>query len=122
MRGGRKSLIAVLLLLAVLGSGLTYFAYTQVQQDHLNHDLKQAISKNDNDQAATLLDSGADANVRFLPRKPLSLMDFWTAWWHRDENRYPTALMVAAIRREDSIVRLLLEHGADVNSKETTDG
>src|SRR5579871_4265140 len=73
MRRRRLSLIAVLLLLALLVGGLGWMVYAPVRQERLNRSLIAAIKKNNTKAALALLSEGADPNARDEPPQHLSL-------------------------------------------------
>lgn len=102
-----------LLLLACMVVSLGWL----IRQQRLNRALIAAIKQYDTQVALTLLDQGADANSRDKPG--LSLNDIWFLLWNRRKSvpeDYETALMVASQKGSPTILKLLLDHGADPNA------
>lgn len=118
MRSRRIGLITLVLLLLLLGS-MAWLTFAAVRQVRLNKVLSDAVWKGDATAVERLLDSGADVDTRIGQRwKGLNLIDLFKKRF-ANQKRYPTVLMIAAIKREADIVRLFVEHGADVNARET---
>src|SRR5579872_6578490 len=111
------TLAPVALFLAVFG----WLTYARVQFVRLRGPLIAAVKARDAVRARELLDRGADPNTRDRPEaRPAGLRGLFRAMLGRDpdakSNRDKTALMLAASYEDPACVKLLLEHGANVNA------
>src|SRR5579871_933194 len=132
MHRKRILLIAVSLLLMALVGDLGRQAYALAQQDRLNHALIVAIKQNSTKKALALLAAGADPNSRDEPPKHRSL------WWlllkklsgkRLTASDAHTALLLACSSNDEMgtdypdnpvLVKALLDRGADLEAKDTT--
>jgi ankyrin repeat protein len=113
-RQGRKAERIVLLLIVLFA--LSWAGYRQYTFERLQRPLLQAVTERRASDVEALLRQGADPNLRMDLSGPF-------AFWRGDSSGAPsdpsTVLMFAAGGGQTDTVRVLLEHGADVNGKQS---
>jgi len=108
-----------LALLVLLAGGIASTIYLTLRRERLDRLLLEAVLRRDTAAVKTLLEQGADANTRDMAdHGPIRLADMWNAFWihgrNAPERQNPTVLMLAT--GDPAILKLLLDHGADVNA------
>jgi ankyrin repeat protein len=96
-----------------------WLGYRAVHRIRLRRPLIAAVKRNDLAAVRSLLDAGADPNARDAPAPSFAWTEMWKAITHPHDSPGSTAapaLQLAAIRQENEIAYLLVEHGADVNA------
>lgn len=102
---------ASVLLLVLLGLAVTQPCQAVQLQQNSDAALVDAVWKGDKDTARKLLDTSANPNARDV-RYPYRLPDKYKPL---------TVLMIAAYRADLDLVKLLVERGASVNARGSTD-
>ncbi|HLK59010.1 MAG TPA: ankyrin repeat domain-containing protein [Chthonomonadaceae bacterium] len=110
-------LITFLLIITVFSIHLFYFIYNEC----CNKRLINAIFRNDINAVNNELSSGADPNTRCnLSYNNYQCINFLFACYKINLSKSqekPTALILAAQEGNPDIVKLLIDHGADINAK-----
>lgn len=117
----RRRLLMCLGWMFITLGGLGLLTWHQVRQERLNRALMAAVKRNDTLAARKLLREGADGNARY-EIDLITRVDYWLDDYYLGEPLDTTALVIAAAEGNTDIVRLLIQHGADVNVRCRYDG
>lgn len=117
MESNRKWLAAIFLALLLLPVAFAAaIIYLQIRQDDLNHGLIRAVNGLDSSVTVSLLDQGADANIRDVDSPKVTFWQVIERMLHGQSaprpSSGPTLLMLAVRRGDARIVRALLAHKA----------
>jgi ankyrin repeat protein len=99
----------------------------QIRKARLNADLLDAVMNSDPPLVHSLLEAGADPNIRYAQNSPSTQNSSWMDWLKsfftgKDTEKVgvgKTVLMLASANSNAKIIDDLLKHGADANSKLT---
>jgi len=115
----KRRIIRILALAIIAPIAIVAFGALRIARfQKLNYRLMNAVFRQDAAGVKSLLDSGADANARNQTEEIVSLRTLLDAMFHSHsrKNQGQTALMFASARGYEQIVRLLIDHGANVNA------
>lgn len=114
----RRRVVLLLCLIVLLAAGIGLWFARQMERTRLRLQLVSAVRNDDAASVRRLLDQGADPDVRLDYRRESFS---WNRVWRMlrggqaaEEPQDITVLMRAALYDRREIVRLLLEHGANV--------
>ena len=97
---------------------LAWFWAAKIRQNALDRQLVKEIDKGHAREVESLLQRGADPNVRLVQQELNLIQLAKQQFLHQEYDRYPPPLLMAMEKDQREIVRSLVRHGADVRVKD----